>query len=100
MSDTVTACITLANTAGLHARPSVQLTRLAKTFACNIDVATSADGPWLDAKSPVKMMRLKAPQGAVLHVRASGQGAGDALASIVALIEARFPEAADSAAHD
>jgi phosphocarrier protein len=99
MSDVVTASITLANTAGLHARPSVLLTRLAKTFPCTIDVALSADGPWLDAKSPVKMMRLKAPQGAVLHIRARGGGADDAMAAILALIEARFPEAAESGAH-
>ena len=30
----------------------------------------------MDAKSPVKVMRVKAPRGAVLHVRASGEGAG------------------------
>ena len=51
-------------------------------------------------RRPVKMMRLKAPQGAVLHLRASGEGANEAAAAIIALIEARFPEAAESAAHD
>ena len=65
----------LINAVGLHARPSVKLTQLAKTFDCRVEIALSADGPWVDAKSPVKVMRVKAPRGAVLHVRASGKGA-------------------------
>ena len=64
----------LVNAVGLHARPSVKLTQLAKTFACRVEIALSADGPWVDAKSPVKVMRVKAPRGAVLHVRTSGTG--------------------------
>ena len=59
---------------GLHARPSVKLTQLAKTFDCRVEIALSADGPWVDAKSPVKVMRVKAPRGAVLHVRDVRQG--------------------------
>ena len=65
----------LINAVGLHARPSVKLTQLAKTFDCRVEIALSADGPWVDAKSPVKVMRVKAPRGAVLHVRTSGKGA-------------------------
>ena len=65
----------LVNAVGLHARPSVKLTQLAKTFECRVEIALSADGPWVDAKSPVKVMRVKAPRGAVLHVRTSGPGA-------------------------
>jgi len=56
----------LINAVGLHARPSVKLTQLAKTFDCRVEIALSADGPWVDAKSPVKVMRVKAPRGAVL----------------------------------
>ena len=68
----------LINAVGLHARPSVKLTQLAKTFACRVEIALSAEGPWVDAKSPVKVMRVKAPRGAFLHVRTSGPGAGAA----------------------
>ena len=57
---------------GLHARPSVKLTKLAKTFASAIDLALAPDGPWIDAKSIVKVMATKAPQGATLHFRAAG----------------------------
>jgi phosphocarrier protein len=89
----VTASAVLTNAVGLHARPSVKLTRLAKTFACDIEIALSADGPWVDAKSPVKVMRVKAPQGSILHVRVTGEDAPAAARAIMALVEAGFDEA-------
>ena len=49
----------LVNAVGLHPRPSVKLAQLAKTFDCRVEIALSADGPWIDAKSPVKVMRVK-----------------------------------------
>jgi len=88
--DVVTASAVLTNTVGLHARPSVKLTRLAKTFACDVEIALSADGPWVDAKSPVKVMRVKAPQGSILHVRATGEDARAAAGALIALVEAGF----------
>ena len=84
----------LTNEVGLHARPSVKLTRLAKTFDCSVEIALSADGPWVDAKSPVKVMRVKAPRGAVLHVRATGDGAQAAASAIMALVRDDFGETA------
>jgi phosphocarrier protein HPr len=80
----------LVNEVGLHARPSVKLTQLAKTFKCRVEIALSADGPWVDAKSPVKVMRVKAPCGAVLHVRTSGPGAGAAADALMALVRSGF----------
>jgi phosphocarrier protein HPr len=83
----------LINAVGLHARPSVKLTQLAKTFASIVEIATSAEGPWVDAKSPVKVMRVRAPSGTTLHVRASGADAEAARDAMVALILRRFDEA-------
>jgi len=82
----------LVNAVGLHARPSVKLTQLAKTFGCRVEIALAAEGPWVDAKSPVKVMRVKAPQGAVLHVRASGPGAAAAADALMALVRGGFGE--------
>src|SRR5271154_2702964 len=82
----------LINAVGLHARPSVKLTRLAKTFSSTVEIALSADGPWVDAKSPVKVMRVKAPQGSVLHVRTSGADARAAAGAIMALVDSGFDE--------
>lgn len=85
--------VILIHEAGLHARPSVKLTKLAKTFASTIEIATSADGPWIDAKSVAKMMAMKAPRNSVLHFRATGSDAETAIAALIALVNRDFDEA-------
>ena len=82
----------LVNEVGLHARPSVKLTRVAKRFKCRVEIALDAAGPWVDAKSPVKVMRVKAPRGAMVHVRTAGPDAESALAAILGLIHDGFGE--------
>jgi|SRR5437588_3179789 len=88
----VVASALLTNAVGLHARPSVKLTQLAKSFVSNIELALHRDGPWVDAKSPVKIMRVKASKGSTLYFRARGSDARDAIASLVALVNGRFDE--------
>lgn len=83
----------LVNKVGLHARPSVKLTQCAKSFAAKIELALAGDGPWTDAKSPVKVMRVKAPQGATLHFRVTGPDGEAALAAVLALVRDGFGEA-------
>ncbi len=87
----------LTNEIGLHARPSVKLTKLAKTFASKIEVAGSPDGPWVDAKSIVKVMAFKAGKGDTLHFRASGPDAKQALTALRELVDEAFHE---EAGHD
>jgi phosphocarrier protein HPr len=82
--------VLLTNEVGLHARPSVKLTQLAKRFDAHIEFALDAGGPWVDAKSPVKVMRFKAPKGATLHFRATGADARQALGAILALVAGGF----------
>ena len=80
----------LTNPIGLHARPSVKLTKLAKTFASDIDLSVGSDGPWVDAKSIVKVMAVKAAMGATLHFRARGPDALAALAALSDLVTLGF----------
>lgn len=87
-----TASAVLENEVGLHARPSVKLTQTAKRFAAKLEVALAADGPWVDAKSPVKIMRVKAAKGAQLHFRASGPDADSAVRELVSLVQRKFDE--------
>jgi phosphocarrier protein HPr len=87
------ASAVLVNAVGLHARPSVKLTQCAKRFAAKIELALAPDGPWTDAKSPVKVMRVKAPQGATLHFRVTGPDGTAALAAVLALVHDGFGEA-------
>jgi phosphocarrier protein HPr len=92
MSSTVQAQVTITHEVGLHARPSVKFTKLAKSFAARVEVALSADGPWFDAKSIVKVMAAKAPKGTVLHLRANGESADQAVGALVGLVERDFDE--------
>jgi len=89
---TVTVSAPLTNAIGLHARPSVKLTKLAKTFKAHIEVALTASGPWVDAKSIVKVMAVKAAKGDVLHFRAKGHDARPALAALRELVALDFHE--------
>jgi len=91
--------VAITNPTGLHARPAVKLTKLAKTFAgTSVEVALAEDGPWIDAKSVVKVMALKAPRGAMLYVRADASDAGRAaLAALADLVRRDFDE---GPAHD
>lgn len=85
---------------GLHARPSVKLTKLAKTFTAQIELATAgAEGPWIDAKSIVKVMAAKAPKDTTLFFRAQGEDAAAALAALTALVERDFDEGKADAAN-
>ncbi len=86
------ASVRLTNKIGLHARPAIQLTKLAKRFSSQIQIRTSADSPWIDAKSIVQVMAAKAPQGTELEFAANGRDAREALQSLVALIKDNFGE--------
>ena len=88
-----TGTILIAHAVGLHARPSVKLTKLAKTFGSKIELSLSDSGPWIDAKSIVKVMAFKAAKGAVLHFRAIGDDADAAVVALVDLVRRDFDEA-------
>lgn len=85
--------VLLTHEVGLHARPSVKLTKLAKTFQSTIELGLDGGEIWIDAKSIVKVMAAKAPQGSTLYFRASGPDADKAVAALVALVDRDFDEA-------
>lgn len=91
-SPVAVATVLLTHAAGLHARPAVKLTKLAKSFASRIVFAASSEGPWIDAKSIVKVMGAKTPRDTELHFRAEGPDAGAAIRALVALVEQDFPD--------
>jgi phosphocarrier protein len=84
--------VLLRHAVGLHARPSVKLTKLAKGFESRIDLGLSADGPWVDAKSIVKVMATKAPKDSVIYFRAEGADADAAVQALVTLVEGDFQD--------
>lgn len=92
MDDKAEASVVITHEVGLHARPSVKFTKLAKTFPAQIELALAEGGPWIDAKSIVKVMAAKAPKGTTLHLRAEGERAADAVGALVGLVERDFDE--------
>lgn len=86
----------LTNAVGLHARPSVKLTQLAKSFLSQIEIAIVSEGPWIDAKSPVKIMRVKAPKGTLLQIRAQGVDSDAAVQAVKDLVIRQFDEAGET----
>jgi phosphotransferase system enzyme I (PtsI) len=87
-----TATVTLTNKIGLHARPAIQLTKLAKRFSSQILIRTASDSPWIDAKSIVQVMAAKAPRGTRLEIAVNGENAREALQRLVDLIQDNFGE--------
>ena len=94
MNACVERSVQIRHEGGLHARPSVKLTKLAKNFGARIDLGLSAEGPWIDAKSIVKMMAAKAPKNTVLYFRAEGDDAVAALAALIDMVERDFADEA------
>lgn len=92
--------VRMTHETGLHARPSVKLTKLAKTFSCTIHLAVAEEGPWVDAKSIAKVMATKAPQNTTLYFRAAGSDAADAVRAMIALVEHDFADGNGTASGD
>ena len=97
MSGTAEASVLLANPSGLHARPAVKLTKLAKTFKARVQILVVGQSDWVDAKSIVKVMALKTPGNSTLSIKAEGDDAEDAIAAMVALVERQFGESLNDA---
>jgi phosphocarrier protein HPr len=76
---------------GLHARPAVKLTKLAKSFAAEVRVR-AAGADWVNAKSPNRVMKLKARYGETVAFEAEGPDAADAVSALVALVERNFDD--------
>ncbi len=75
---------------GLHARPAVKLTKLAKGFDSRVELRADGQERWVNAKSPNAVMKLKAAHGAPLHIRAAGADAAEATAALVDLVNRDF----------
>lgn len=70
---------------GLHARPAVQLVKHAKSFAGTVRVGRPGEEP-VDAKSLVKVLGLKARAGETVRLWAEGEGAGDIVDRLAAIV--------------
>lgn len=95
MTQTPIECaVRVTHDVGLHARPSVKLTKLAKSFNADIRLRTESDAAgWIDAKSIVKVMALRIGAGETLVIRAEGTDADAAITALAGLVQRDFDEA-------
>ena len=88
----ITGSVQLIHAAGMHARPAVKLTKLAKKFKAQISVRASDTADWINAKSVAKIMALRAARDSIIEIKASGEDAEAAVAALVDLVATDFPD--------
>ena len=82
--------VTIANRRGLHARASAKFVTLASQLPATIRV--DKDGNSVVGTSIMGLMMLGAALGDTITIATEGEGAEDALAQLIALVENRFGE--------
>jgi phosphocarrier protein HPr len=93
-ADWIEGVAVIRDATGLHARPAVKLTKLAKRFAARVEIRADGAPSWVNAKSPNAVMKLRAGHETRLAIRAAGADADQAVAALEALVEANFDDAA------
>ncbi|HEV8094524.1 MAG TPA: HPr family phosphocarrier protein [Burkholderiales bacterium] len=89
--------VVLTHEGGLHARPSIKVSQLAKTFGAEVRIGLSAEGPWTNAKSVSRVLALKAPIRATLYFAAEGEDAEQAVNALASLVQSDFADGTDCA---
>lgn len=82
----------LTHEGGLHARPAIKLTQVAKRFESAVWIALAEHGPWIDAKSIARVMATKTPYMATLYFVAEGNDAAEATSALARLVESDFAD--------
>ncbi len=86
------ADIKIKYASGMHARPAVAFTKLAKTFDCDIQCIVVGRSINFNAKSIKQAMGAKVRQGQTLRIEACGPEANVAVDALVELVKLDFQE--------
>lgn len=84
--------VQLIHSVGMHARPAVKLTKLAKRFSSEIAVRVAGAADWIDAKSVASVVAMRAARDSIIEFEATGLDAQAAVAALVLLVEQDFPD--------
>ncbi|GBE44713.1 phosphocarrier protein NPr [bacterium BMS3Bbin10] len=84
--------VVIPNLKGLHARASAKFVKCAEGF--DAEVRVTREGQTVLGTSIMGLMMLAAAQGNAIVIETEGAGAQQALAALVALVEAGFNEEA------
>jgi len=82
--------VSIDNKRGLHARASAKFVNLASQLPATVEVAK--DGHAVCGTSIMGLMMLGAAKGDSIEIRVQGDGAEQALAQLVELVEGKFGE--------
>lgn len=88
--DKASGRVKLIHAVGMHARPAVKLTKLAKRFRSRIILRVEGVADWIDAKSVAKVMAMRAPCDCTLEFMATGADARAAIGALTALVANDF----------
>jgi phosphocarrier protein HPr len=91
-------CVVVAASSGLHARPAIRLSRLAKQFRATVLVRSDGGAEWVDAKSIVRLMALRVAEGGRLQISVRGEDAERAMTELRELIARNFADVEDPGA--
>ena len=87
----ISRTVQICNRRGLHARASAKFVTMASGLPAQVEV--EKDGTSVVGTSIMGLMMLGAALGDEIIIRASGNGAEEAVAALAELVEARFHEA-------
>ncbi len=82
--------VEILNRRGLHARASAKFVNTVHDLPASVEV--EKDGNKVTGTSIMGLMMLGAAMGDNITIHCSGEGADDALAQLVALVEGKFGE--------
>jgi phosphocarrier protein HPr len=88
-----TGSVQLVHAVGMHARPAVKLTKVAKKFHSHISIRVTNAAEWINAKSVAKVMAMRAARDSIIEIKATGVDAAAAVAALVNLVATDFPDA-------
>ncbi len=95
MSEMIQRSVTIINEKGLHARASAKLAKLALTLPATVNLSHA--GETADARSIMDLLCLGASCGDAVALSAEGDGASEALESVLELFMTGFGELDDQA---
>jgi len=84
--------VRLIHAVGMHARPAVKLTKLAKKFQAHVAIRVEGATDWINAKSVAKVMAMRAAHGSTIEIKALGEDAQAAVTALVNLVATDFPD--------
>lgn len=88
IKDKVKACFVVGNDRGLHTRPSTEIVKCAASFKCEVNLIYQKNR--VNAKSILGILMLAAAKGAKITIEATGDDAGEAVASLIHLASNNF----------